>query len=105
MPPGGWESRSNSDMGEQGSMAASRAEGRRTRILALAATIALVAGVFTATAHASAAPPSFQAAGSARQVYVTGAAPNTQMSLLNAAGQVVKTQTVNSLGGLLFRDV
>ena len=55
--------------------------------------------------HASAATPTFRAVGSVEQVYVTGLAPSAQMSLLNPAGQTLKTQRANSLGGLLFRNV
>ena len=54
---------------------------------------------------AAAATPSFTAVGSARQVYVTGLAPSTQMTLVNSAGTVVETRTASSLGGVLFRDV
>jgi predicted acyl esterase len=53
----------------------------------------------TATAAA------YTARGSVEQVYVTAAAPGTQLSLLNSAGTTVATQKVNSLGGLLFRNV
>jgi predicted acyl esterase len=56
----------------------------------------------TATA---AAAPAFTARGSVEQVYVTGATPGAQLSLLNSAGTKVATRTVNSLGGTLFREV
>ncbi len=39
------------------------------------------------------------------QVYVTGLAPSAQMSLITASGQTLFTQSADSLGGLLFRDV
>jgi hypothetical protein len=39
------------------------------------------------------------------QVYVTGLAAGAQMSLLGSNGETVSTQTADSLGGLLFRDV
>ena len=64
----------------------------------------LVAGSMAAT-RASAATPAFRAAGSAKQVYVTGLAPAAQMSLIGPAGQTLKTQSADSLGGLLFRNV
>ncbi len=64
----------------------------------------LVAGSMAAT-PASAATPNFRAVGSAKQVYVTGLAPSAQMSLITPAGQILKTQRANSLGGLLFRNV
>ncbi len=54
---------------------------------------------------ARAAPPSFTAKGSAEQVYVTGVAPNAQMSLLTSTGTTLYTQNADSLGGLLFRNV
>ncbi|MGH2865361.1 MAG: CocE/NonD family hydrolase [Solirubrobacteraceae bacterium] len=38
-------------------------------------------------------------------MYVTGLAPNAQMSLLNKRGAVVLTREADSLGGLLFRNV
>ncbi|MDQ1457799.1 MAG: uncharacterized protein QOH28_3419 [Actinomycetota bacterium] len=66
-------------------------------------SVSLVVGLM-ATARASAAP-AFRAVGSAKQVYVTGLAPSAQMSLLTPAGQTLKTQSADSLGGLLFRDV
>jgi hypothetical protein len=59
----------------------------------------------TAVAEASAATPAFQAVGSPRQVYVTGLAPSAQMSLISPAGQTLATQSADSLGGLLFRNV
>ncbi|HEY4428374.1 MAG TPA: CocE/NonD family hydrolase [Solirubrobacteraceae bacterium] len=45
------------------------------------------------------------AQGSAKQVYVTGLAPNAQASLLNSGGGTVYTQNADSQGGLLFRNV
>ncbi|MEO6469949.1 MAG: CocE/NonD family hydrolase [Acidimicrobiia bacterium] len=65
----------------------------------------LVVGALSVTSTASAAVPDFTAAGSARQVYVTGLAPNTQMSLVNNLGAVVESRSSSSLGGLLFRNV
>jgi uncharacterized protein len=53
----------------------------------------------------AAAAPSFDANGSAKQVYVTGAEPGARMSLLNSAGRRVARKRVNKLGGLLFRNV
>src|SRR5436190_2030074 len=78
---------------------------RSARGLAVLSSVALVVGLLAATNHASAATPPFQAAGSARQVYVTGVAPSAQMSLLSPSGQIFKTQKANSLGGSLFRNV
>ena len=68
-----------------------------------------VAGVVVAlmslTGAAAAAAPAFSAHGSVEQVYVTGLGAGEQMSLLNSAGQTVATQSADSLGGLLFRNV
>jgi predicted acyl esterase len=76
----------------------------RGRALALATTVALAVASLAAT-DTPAAAATFTAVGSARQVYVTGLAPATQMALVNGAGTVVETRTANSLGGLLFREV
>ena len=59
------------------------------------------AGAFAASATAA----TFTAVGSAEQVYVTGLAPSAQVSLLARSGATLYTQTADSLGGLLFRDV
>src|ERR1700730_8600244 len=73
---------------------------RRARISVIATLVAFAVGLVTA-ASASA----FTAQGSAKQVYVTGLAPNAQVSLLKSNGATVYTQNANSLGGLLFRNV
>jgi predicted acyl esterase len=72
--------------------------------------IALSAGLLTgslggAGATAAAAASSIDAVGSVEQVYVTALTPGAQSSLIDPQGQTLKTQTVNSLGGVLFRDV
>lgn len=59
----------------------------------------------TATAATSAPPPSFTAAGSARQVYAVGLPPDAPASLIGSGGRVVATLRADSLGGVLFRDV
>src|SRR3954451_24778861 len=66
---------------------------------------AAVLALFCMTASASAADPAFSAHGSVEQVYVTGLAPNEQMSLVNGAGTTVATQQADPQGGLLFRNV
>jgi hypothetical protein len=53
----------------------------------------------------AASASAFTAQGSAKQVYVTGLAPNAQMSLLNSSGATLLTQNADSLGGLLFRNL
>ncbi len=58
-----------------------------------------------AVTGSSASTDGFSAAGSVEQVYVTGAAPGTQLSLITPQGDTLYTQDVNPLGGVLFRDV
>ena len=65
----------------------------------------VVSPLTTARAAASPSTSSFDAVGSAEQVYVTGLAPSAQMSLITPAGQTLYTQDADSLGGLLFRNV
>jgi predicted acyl esterase len=62
----------------------------------------VVLAVWLVTAASAGA---FTAQGSAKQVYVTGLAPNAQASLLSSKGVTVYTQNADSLGGLLFRNV
>jgi predicted acyl esterase len=59
---------------------------------------------FSVCLVAAASASAFTAQGSAKQVYVTGLAPNAEASLLKH-GTTVYTQNANSLGGLLFRNV
>jgi len=70
------------------------------RVWTAAGALALV--LLAATAAGASA---FTAHGSVQQVYVRGATPATQLTLVNGAGQTVATRTANSLGGALFRDV
>jgi uncharacterized protein len=70
---------------------------------ASASALVLPAGAWAANVRAS--TPTFSAQGSAEQVYVTGLASYARMSLLNHAGRTVATQSADSLGGLLFRNV
>ncbi len=72
----------------------------RLRLAAGAALVVLLLGLVTA-AGASA----FEARGSVEQIDVTGVAANAQMSLLNSHGKTLSTQSADSLGGLLFRNV
>ncbi len=81
-------------------LVAATALRRRARIGAVAA-LAATAVLLVVAATASA----FSAHGSVEQVYVTGLAPNAQMSLLRSNGETVSTQSADSLGGLLFRKV
>jgi predicted acyl esterase len=77
---------------------------RHARTFAMLMSVSLVVASMTAT-RAVASTSIFHAFGSADQVYVTGLAPFAQMSLLTPAGQTLKTQSADSLGGLLFRSV
>ena len=66
-------------------------------------SVSLVVGLMTVPGASAA--PTFVASGSVGQVYVTGAAPSAQMSLIAPGGQTVDTESADSLGGLLFRNV
>jgi predicted acyl esterase len=70
---------------------------------ALALPLLVPAGAAARTTQR--AKPSFSAHGSAEQVYVTGLAPLARVSLIDAAGKTVATQSADGLGGLLFRNV
>src|SRR5258708_23868912 len=79
---------------------------------AVSTCIVIAVGLMTAggaspagAAAANASAPTFSAHGSAEQVYVTGLAPNAQMSLLMPGGRTLYTQQAESLGGVLFRNV
>jgi predicted acyl esterase len=87
-------------VGADSRFVAAFAPRRRAHIGAAAAFAAFVVWL-VAAATASA----FSVHGSVEQVYVTGLAPSAQMSLLRADGETVSTQTADSRGGLLFRDV
>jgi uncharacterized protein len=67
--------------------------------------VAVLSAAGASAASAGAATPTFSAHGSAEQVYVTGLAPNAQMSLITSGGKTLYTQNADSLGGLLFRNV
>ncbi len=82
----------------------SAAAGSAARVVGISISALLVLGLLTATST-SASPPSFNAVGSAEQVYVTGVPPSSQVSLITPGGQNLYTQTADSLGGLLFRNV
>ncbi len=75
--------------------------GSRTFVALLSGLLAMV----FASAASAAEEPSFNARGSAKQVYVTGLKPNAKMTLLNSKGKKVDTKRAGELGGLLFRHV
>ena len=70
---------------------------------ALAASLTITAGA-SATSPAPVAP-TLSAYGSAEQVYAVGLAPSSSASLVDSTGRILSTQSADSLGGLLFRDV
>ena len=80
----------------------------RSSVLRLSLVGSLIAGVLVAGvvgAASSTATTGFTAAGSDRQVDVTGLAAGARATLLDSAGHQVAARTANSLGGMLFRDV
>ncbi len=74
----------------------------RGGVCVLVAAAAMLALVFPGVASAQS---SFTAAGSAQQVYVTGLPADASASLIGPSGKTVATQSADSLGGLLFRNV
>jgi uncharacterized protein len=67
--------------------------------------VAVVAAVVLGFPGIASAQSSFTAAGSAEQVYVTGLPGSASASLISPSGKTVATQSADSLGGLLFRNV
>jgi hypothetical protein len=65
----------------------------------------LLAALLPAAAAAANSTAPFTVAGSAEQVYAVGLPHSATARLLGPAGQVVSTQHVDSLGGVLFRHV
>jgi uncharacterized protein len=83
-----------------------RRDARASFILMAAAfAMGLMMAASASAASSPASAPTVSAHGSAEQVYVTGLAPNAQMSLLTSSGAALYTQSADSLGGLLFRSV
>jgi predicted acyl esterase len=78
----------------------------RNVLFACAVLVAAVAGTAGgAAAVARASTVTFNAHGSAEQVYVVGLAPFARMSLLTPAGRTLYSRRADALGALLFRDV
>ncbi|MEA2498047.1 MAG: uncharacterized protein QOH26_452, partial [Actinomycetota bacterium] len=79
----------------------------RVRFGAIFLSVGLLTGSLggAGAISAVAATSSIDAVGSVEQVYVTALTPGAQASLIDPQGLTLKTQTVNSLGGVLFRDV
>ncbi len=76
----------------------------RAGVAARVAIVSVLLALVLALASAAGAS-AFEAKGSVEQIDVTGLAANAQMSLLNSHGKTLSTQSADSLGGLLFRDV
>jgi uncharacterized protein len=66
---------------------------------------ACIAVSFLTITRGAASTASFDAVGSAEQVYVTGLAPSAGASLINPHGKTLYTQAADSMGGLLFQNV
>ena len=73
------------------------------RANAMLLSACLAAAAFAASDASATAP--FTAVGSVEQVYVTGLVPGAEASLVSPDGTTLHTQSANSLGGLLFRNV
>jgi predicted acyl esterase len=84
-----------------GARRAAESKLRHRALIGVLPTLAVLAVWLVTAASASA----FSAHGSVEQLYVTGLAPNAQMSLLNSKGETVSTQNADELGGVLFRKV
>ncbi|MHB8439697.1 MAG: CocE/NonD family hydrolase [Acidimicrobiales bacterium] len=72
---------------------------------ALAGTVLAGILALAGPTTASSATTTWNAYGSAEQVYVLGLTPDAKASLIGPNGTVVATQNADSLGGLLFRNV
>jgi uncharacterized protein len=68
-------------------------------------TIAAAAALTLALLAPAAASAAISAHGSVKQVYVTGATPGTNLTLLDRDGKRVSTKPVGSLGGVVFRRI
>ncbi|MBA2952474.1 CocE/NonD family hydrolase [Nocardioides sp. MAH-18] len=76
----------------------------RARHSAVAATLALVAGLLVVAGGASAGPTDFTVRGSVNQLYVLGAAPGQQLELVRGT-KVVEEGVVDSAGSLAWRGL
>ena len=78
----------------------------RLRLLAALLSAGLLIGsLLPSTGAAAAATTTIKPVGSVEQVYVSDLTPGSQASLVDPSGSTLKTQKVNELGGVLFRDV
>ncbi len=85
-------------------MAQRRERGAR-RALRAAALVAALACALAFASAAAAATKLGTVAGSAQQVYLTGATPGAKLTLVNRRGRTVQTKRVDRLGALIFRNV
>jgi hypothetical protein len=70
------------------------------------ALLSVIAGLGAGTAGASGLPQAaFHGHGSIDQAYAIGAPPGAHVTLLNASGSSVGTGVVDSLGGVIVRNV
>ena len=83
-----------------------RTSARAVPIL-LAVGLAVGSMAVTGASASASAPskPTLQAFGSAQQVYVTGLAPSTPITLVDGSGHVIAHRSTNALGAALFRNV
>ena len=70
-----------------------------------AIVLSLVLLASTIVSPGATAQTTLNAVGSVEQVYATGLTPSASVSLLDDQGTILKSQTVNELGGVLFREV
>ncbi|MGN6781958.1 MAG: CocE/NonD family hydrolase [Marmoricola sp.] len=77
----------------------------RARVSALAALALVLTGAAVLTAPLADAAAAPVAHGSARQVYAVGLPAHARIALLDSAGHRVGAQRVDTLGGILFRNV
>ena len=97
---GSYEGPSMYREGRAGRLLAASALRRRALIGLIPLIVVLAAWLASAAAAAT-----FTARGSVEQVYATGVTPGAQVSLLGRHGETISTQSADSLGGVLFRNV
>ncbi len=76
------------------------------RLVAAGLAVVVTAGILVATAATpSFASSRFQGHGSIGEAYAIGATPGAHLNLLNGSGSTVGSGVVNSLGGLIIRNL
>src|SRR6202012_5277041 len=91
-------------MGGAGTLVGWGPERRTVGFSALALGLLLLSLMLVWAGVAQAAP-ALEAHGSVEQVYATGLAPGTKVTLYDGAGDEVGSKPVDELGAVLFRDV